>query len=54
MDKIKRDKVVTCRISQDLLCKIETEAARQHRTTAGLIYSLLLSTFDPEPHGKAA
>lgn len=52
--KVKRERVLTCRVSENLMGKIEVEAERQHRSVAGLIYALLLTTFDREPHGKEA
>lgn len=52
--KKKRDKVITCRVTNSLLVKMEAEAERQHRSVAGLVYSLLLTTFGQEIHGKEA
>ncbi len=51
MGTVKRDKLITCRVSAEMMKKIEAEAARQHRSIAGLLYLHLIEIYgDQELH----
>lgn len=51
---MKRDKLITCRISMEMHSLMEKEAKSQHRSIAGLVYHQLLTLYAKELHGKAA
>jgi hypothetical protein len=50
VERMKRDRQVTCRIPEELYLLLERDAKAQHRTIAGMLHHQLMQLYGQELH----